>query len=137
MRQLHLSTALLPEGWASDVLLALDGAGAITAVAPGTPCPPGAEHLGGAAVPGMVNAHSHAHQRAIAGLTERAGPGADSFWTWREAMYRLVSALDPGSFQAVATQLYRLMIAAGHSEIDGCGIYRIFEQHAPAAGGNA
>ena len=122
MRNFHLPTALLPDGWASDVLLSCDGAGRILLVAPGTPCPPEADRLAGAAIPGMPNLHSHAHQRAIAGLTERAGPGLgqageDSFWTWRDAMYRLVAHLDPDAFQAVATQLYVEMLRAGYTHV--------------------
>ena len=117
MPAFHLPTALLPDGWASDVLLSCDESGRILLAAPATPCPPGADRLAGAAVPGMVNLHSHAHQRAIAGLTERAGGGEDSFWTWRDAMYRLVARLDPDAFQAVATQLYVEMLRAGYTHV--------------------
>lgn len=116
MRNFHFPTALLPDGWAADVLVSqVDGV--ITAVAAGIPCPPGADHLGGAAVPGIANLHSHAHQRAMAGLAERSGTGTDSFWTWREAMYATSGRLDPDGFEAVATQLYIEMLRAGTTTV--------------------
>lgn len=117
MRNFHLPTALLPDGWAADVLVSCDGAGTIATVTPNTPCPPDADRLPGAAIPGMPNLHSHAHQRAIAGLTERAGSGEDSFWTWRDAMYGLVAHLGPDAFQAIATQLYVEMLRAGYTHV--------------------
>lgn len=117
MRNFHLATALLPDGWASDVLVRCDDAGRILSATPGVPCPSDADHLAGAAIPGMPNLHSHAHQRAIAGLTERAGPGEDSFWTWRNAMYRLVARMDPDAFQAVATQLYVELLLSGYTHV--------------------
>src|SRR5690606_23967877 len=93
--------ALLPQGWARDVLLEIDAAGDIAAVqenAAGDPRARQARRLSGPVLPGMPNLHSHAFQRAMAGLAERAGeagtPGAeDSFWTWREVMYGFVGRL--------------------------------------------
>lgn len=64
-------------------------------------------------LPGLVNLHSHAFQRAMAGLGERRGPGEDSFWTWREAMYDLATRIDPDDLQAIAAQLYVEMLKAG------------------------
>src|SRR6185312_8060623 len=89
-----LSRALLPGGWASDVLVRCTEAGRIATVAQGAACPPDAIRLAGIGLPGLANLHSHAHQRAIAGLGEAAGPGTDSFWSWRAAMYRAVAAFD-------------------------------------------
>jgi formimidoylglutamate deiminase len=65
----------------------------------------------------MPNVHSHAHQRFMLGLAERAGPGADSFWTWREAMYGFAHRLSPDDLQAVAAQLYVEMLKAGFSVV--------------------
>jgi formimidoylglutamate deiminase len=73
-----------------------------------------------AAVPAMVNAHSHAFQRDLRGRAERPAPeaaGRDDFWTWREAMYRLASSLDPDSMRAVAGRAYREMAAAGYGAV--------------------
>lgn len=69
------------------------------------------------AVPGMPNLHSHAFQRAMAGLAERRGPGDDSFWTWREAMYRFAARIDPDDLQAIAAQLYVEMLKAGYTHV--------------------
>jgi len=64
-------------------------------------------------IPGLPNLHSHAFQRAMAGLTERRGSGSDSFWTWREQMYRFVERLGPDDLEAIAAQAYMEMLEAG------------------------
>jgi formimidoylglutamate deiminase len=64
-------------------------------------------------VPGLPNLHSHAFQRAMAGLTERRGSEADSFWTWREQMYRFVERLTPDDLEAIAAHAYMEMLEAG------------------------
>ncbi|TMJ21407.1 MAG: formimidoylglutamate deiminase, partial [Alphaproteobacteria bacterium] len=69
--------------------------------------------LGTGCVPGLPNLHSHAFQRAMAGLTERRGAEADSFWTWREQMYRFVERLGPDDLEAIAAQAYMEMLEAG------------------------
>ena len=69
--------------------------------------------VNGIAIPAMPNVHSHAHQRLMAGLAEMAGPGADSFWTWREVMYGFALKLGPEDLQAVAAQLYVEMLKSG------------------------
>jgi formimidoylglutamate deiminase len=88
--------ALLPEGWRRDVLLEWDAQGDLAAVTPDAAAPAGAGQAG-YVMPGMVNLHSHAFQRAMGGLTETAGQGPDSFWTWRELMYRFASRITPGA----------------------------------------
>jgi formimidoylglutamate deiminase len=110
------SRALLPNGWARDVRLAVSPAGDLVECRPGAAAQ-GAERLRGAVLPGMPNLHSHAFQRAMAGLTERAGPGDDSFWTWRELMYRFVVRLEPEDLEAVAAQLYVEMLKAGYTSV--------------------
>jgi len=62
--------------------------------------------LSGPVVPGMPNLHSHAFQRVMAGLAEVAGDPQDSFWTWRELMYRMVQRLTPEQVGVIARQLY-------------------------------
>jgi len=115
--QLFLDTALLPSGWARDVLIGCDAAGRIASVATDAVPPPDAERLRGVALAGMPNLHSHAPQRAIAGLGERSGSGGDSFWSWREAMYRAVGRIGPDQLEAVATQLYIEMLKAGYTTV--------------------
>jgi formimidoylglutamate deiminase len=112
--------ALLPEGWARDVLLAWDARGDLLRVEPGTTPPPGgaqADYV----LPGMVNLHSHAFQRALGGLTERAGDAsaavADSFWTWRELMYRFANRITPEQIEAVAAQLYAECLRHGYTSV--------------------
>ena len=69
------------------------------------------------ALPGMPNLHSHAFQRAMAGLAERRGPGDDSFWTWRETMYGFASRIGPDELRAIAAQLYVEMLKAGYTRV--------------------
>lgn len=68
---------------------------------------------GKALLPGMISAHSHAFQRGLRGRGERFPAGSGSFWTWREAMYRLVDWLDPDAFQALCLKTFREMRRAG------------------------
>ncbi|EKV32798.1 Formiminoglutamic iminohydrolase [Caenispirillum salinarum AK4] len=118
MRKLFFPRALLPDGWAEDVTVAADASGRITGVTAGAPCPADAERQEGAAIPGVPNLHSHAHQRAIAGLGERSGQGAaDSFWSWRDAMYTAVGRMEPDDFQVVATRAYIEMLKAGFTRV--------------------
>jgi formiminoglutamate deiminase len=68
-------------------------------------------------LPGIANVHSHAFQRGMAGLTEHRGPNADSFWTWRELMYRFVGRLTPDDAQVFAAQAYMEMLEAGFTRV--------------------
>ena len=86
--------AQLADGWHSHVTLEVSDAGFITRVTPDS-APGAAIPLAGAVIPAMTNLHSHAFQRAMAGLAEVAGDPQDSFWTWRELMYRMVARLTP------------------------------------------
>ena len=78
-------------------------------------------------LPGIPNIHSHAFQRAMAGLAERQGAGRDSFWTWRERMYGFAGRLTPDSLRDVATQLYVEMLEAGYTSV--CEFHYL--HHAP------
>ena len=78
-------------------------------------------------VPGIANLHSHAFQRAMAGMAERQEHAQDSFWSWREAMYRFAQRLDPDSLRAVAAQLYVEMLEAGYTTV--CEFHYL--HHAP------
>ncbi|MGF7177689.1 formimidoylglutamate deiminase [Azospirillum doebereinerae] len=118
MSNLFFGSALLPQGWADDVLVRLDGRGRIAGIETNAPCPPGAERFDGAAVAGIANLHSHAHQRAIAGMGESSGDGAaDSFWSWRDVMYRALDRMEPEDFEAVAAQLYVETLKAGFTAV--------------------
>lgn len=115
MTTLHFASALLPSGWADDVRVTIAD-GRLAAVTPGVPVKAGDDRHG-VAIPGMVNLHSHAFQRAMAGLAETRGTAADTFWTWRETMYRLALALSPDDVAAVATLLYVEMLEAGFTRV--------------------
>jgi len=117
MINLFFDRALLPDGWARDVTIAIDPEGVISRLETGTAAGAPADRIGGIAVPGLPNLHSHAHQRAMAGLAERSGPGRDSFWTWRQTMYRFVSRIDPEGLEAVAAALYADMLEAGYTAV--------------------
>ncbi len=110
-RKLHFASALTPGGWQQDVTVTVGAEGTIAAVSRDD----GGDRISGIALPAMPNVHSHAHQRFMLGLTERAGPKADSFWTWREAMYGFALRLSPEDLEAVAAQLYVEMLKAGFS----------------------
>lgn len=114
---LFAAHALLPGGWARDVLLQWNAAGAFTAVLPGNRPPPGVTQASGPVLPGLPNLHSHAFQRAMGGLTEYRGTAQDSFWSWRELMYRLAGAITPEQLEAVATGLYVEMLEAGYTQV--------------------
>jgi formimidoylglutamate deiminase len=112
--------ALLPEGWAGDVRIEIGPEGDITAVE--TDAAPGdAWRAAGPVIPGMPNLHSHAFQRAMAGLTEQTGAaegaGEDSFWTWRKLMYGFVGKLTPAEVEAIAAQLYVEMLKSGYTAV--------------------
>ena len=103
--------ALLVEGaWQPNVRIEVDAARRISALRPGSP-DAGCEQVRGWTVPGVPNLHSHAFQRALAGLAEGAGP--ESFWSWRDVMYRLAAALGPEEVEAVALQLHVELLRAG------------------------
>jgi len=129
MNALFARHALLPEGWQGDVLIEWDARGNLTRVEPKARPPIGvarAEYV----VPGMVNLHSHAFQRALGGLTEKAGDGPDSFWTWRELMYRFAQHITPEQVEAIAAQLFSECLRHGYTAL--CEFHYI--QRDPAGG---
>lgn len=73
--------------------------------------------LGRYVLPGMPNLHSHAFQRAMAGLAEKQTNASDSFWTWREIMYAFASRIGPDDLRAIAAQLYVEMLKAGYTHV--------------------
>ncbi len=120
IRKFFAEQAFLPGGWAEKVLFEVDGRGDLVDVTTGAEATADAEQAKGPVLPGMPNLHSHAFQRAMAGLAEHAQAGAksdDSFWTWREVMYRFVGALTPEQLQAIAGQLYVEMLKSGYTAV--------------------
>ncbi|MFD2238041.1 formimidoylglutamate deiminase [Aureimonas populi] len=116
-RTLLCSRILLPEGWACDVAVTLDGAGRIEAVRRGFNADAEGERIAGPVLPALANIHSHAFQRAMAGLAETAGATEDSFWTWRDTMYRLVARLSPEQMESIAAKLYIELLKGGFGRV--------------------
>jgi len=123
--------ALLAEGWTHRVRVEVDD-GVVRAINAGVEARPGDER-GGIAIPGLPNLHSHAFQRAMAGLAEVRGPSSDSFWTWRELMYRFVGDLGPEDVEAIAAQAFLEMLEGGFTRV---GEFH-YLHHAPDGGAYA
>jgi formimidoylglutamate deiminase len=115
LKLLRFDHALLPRGWAENVVVTIDNDGRIAAVDEGQTG--GGEHVAGCLLPGVENLHSHAHQRAMAGLAERGRDGADSFWTWRQVMYGFMGRIRPHHLESIAAQAYVEMLKAGYTGV--------------------
>jgi formiminoglutamate deiminase len=112
---LHFQTALLEGAWRDNVRIILAD-GTIQALLPDSPAEPGDE-CHAIALPGGTSLHGHAFQRGMAGLAEVRGPGADSFWSWREVMYRFLEAMTPDDLEAIAAQLYMESLESGFTRV--------------------
>ncbi|WP_101065566.1 formimidoylglutamate deiminase [Roseovarius salinarum] len=114
MTVIRADHALLPSGWARDVSVEIGKDGRIADVAQGG-APSSAQNVD-VLLPAPANAHSHAFQRAMAGLSEaRGAQGRDSFWTWRQLMYRFLDRLDPDQVEAIAAFVQMEMLEAGYA----------------------
>lgn len=117
--------------WAHHVLLEIDAAGYWSNIAAGASREDaqqqGATVVNGPLLPGIVNAHSHAFQRAFAGLAERRYSERDDFWSWRDRMYRIALAISPQQLKAVASQLYLELLRGGYTHV--CEFHYL--HHAP------
>ena len=112
MQKIWAETALLPSGWASAVSVDIDAGGQISSVEAGTPAQGTRVPM---LLPAPVNVHSHAFQRAMAGLTERRGPDpTDTFWTWRQLMFRFLDRLTPAHVEAITAFVQMEMLEAGY-----------------------
>ena len=118
MHKLFFDAALTPDGWHDDVVISIedDLIAAVQSEAT-VEARAGAESVGGIAVPGIGNLHSHTFQRGIAGLTERRGTHDDHFWTWRDEMYRLSGRLSPEDVQAIAALAFVEMLEGGFTGV--------------------
>ena len=119
-RCLWAPRAWLRDGWADRVLLRIGSDGCWSEVAAGVAVPPAdALQLQGPALPGLVDAHSHAFQRAFAGLAERreAGREHDDFWSWRERMYAVARRVTPTQLRAIAAHLYVELLRGGYTRV--------------------
>lgn len=112
--KLFAKKILLANGWANDQTLTIEQ-GIITDITAGYTA--GAERAKGVVIPGMVNCHSHAFQRAFAGFSEQGSEGQDSFWTWRNIMYKFLGQLTSADAQVIASQLYIEMMKMGYTRV--------------------
>ncbi|MFC5435351.1 formimidoylglutamate deiminase [Rhodanobacter umsongensis] len=101
------------DGWHTDAMLAVGANGRLGETADDD----AGESIGRWVLPGMPNLHSHAFQRAMAGLAERKGRSDESFWSWRETMYAFAATVGPDELQAIAAQLYVEMLKAGYTQV--------------------
>lgn len=115
MTVLHAAQALTPTGWQADLRLTVTE-GRFSALEAGAAPLPGDTRVA-VLVPGLPNLHSHAFQRGMAGLAERRGPSSDTFWTWRETMYRFALRMSPDEAEAVAAQAYVEMLESGFTRV--------------------
>jgi formiminoglutamate deiminase len=115
VKAIFAKRALGPDGWLDDVRISIDN-GRFSQIETGqSPQPDDEMHA--LLLPGMGNLHSHAFQRAMAGLAEMRGPGDDSFWSWRNVMYRFALSMTPDQVEAVAAKLYVEMLEAGFTRV--------------------
>jgi formiminoglutamate deiminase len=112
---LWFGTALLPDGWASNVRLTVAG-GCIASIELATDAQRG-DDCHAIAIPGLCNVHSHGFQRGMAGLAEIRGPEGDNFWTWREVMYRFLDRLTPEQIEAITVLAYVEMLERGFTRV--------------------
>lgn len=121
--KLFAEQAWVNGAWARDLLLSVDGHGAWCGVQAGATDAEraGATVLAGPVLPGLVNAHSHAFQRAIVGLTERrggaVGAASDDFWSWRDRMYTAALRITPAQLETMATLLYTELRQSGYTQV--------------------
>lgn len=108
---------LTADGWARDTRLEIAPDGHIVSLTPNSTAQAGDERFA-ILIPGMANAHSHAFQRAFAGLAEQRGTGGDDFWTWRERMYTAALRMTPERMSAVALHLYIELLKGGYTNIN-------------------
>jgi formimidoylglutamate deiminase len=114
MTTLWAARGLTDDGWTQSLRVTLDAGGRIASVGQGAPAP--TDHRVGLLLPAPANAHSHAFQRAMAGLTERRGPDPrDTFWTWRALMFRFLDRLTPEHVEAIAAFVQMEMLEAGYA----------------------
>lgn len=108
--------AYIEDNWQSNARISISLTGDITQVSQG-PCTGDDIPMRGPAMPGIPNIHSHAFQRAMAGLTEEMSAPNDTFWTWRNIMYQFASAISPEDQHAIAAQLYMEMLKSGYTSV--------------------
>lgn len=120
MHGIWAKQALTATGWKRDVRVTINADGRIGTVEPDIPADrlDSGDHATGVLLPAPSNVHSHAFQRAFAGLTERRGNDpSDNFWTWRQLMYRFLQKLSPDDVEAITAFVQMAMLEAGYAAV--------------------
>lgn len=125
--RLWAASAWLGGRWRERVVFEIDAQGHWLRIAPDQPAPPDAECIHAPVLPPLVNAHSHAFQRAFVGLAERRDTAHDDFWSWRDRMYGVALRITPVQVRAVAAHLYAELLAGGYTQV--CEFHYL--HHAP------
>lgn len=112
---LFFDTALLSDGWASGVRVQITD-GVISQVQRDA-APAAGDERAAIGLPGMPNLHSHAFQRGMAGLAEQRSIGKDTFWSWRELMYRFAGRITPDDLEVIAAQAFVEMLESGFTRV--------------------
>jgi formimidoylglutamate deiminase len=112
---IFVERALLPEGWAERVRITVTGGHIASITAKAKPHPNDA--LVSALLPALSNLHGHSFQRAMAGMTEHRVAGRESFWTWRDLMYRFLDRLMPDQIEAIAALVFMEVQEAGYAAV--------------------
>lgn len=118
MKSIWANQALLPNGWANNVRVIIDETGKIKSaeILGSEESPRSNDEQVGILLPSPANVHSHAFQRAMAGLTEQRGPDPkDTFWTWRQLMFRFLDQLTPDDVEAITAYVQMEMLEAGYA----------------------
>ena len=116
--KLFAEQALTSTGWEKNVRVTIDDSGRIASVESGVEANAEDQPLKNRILlPALANLHSHAFQRAMAGLTEQRLTGRDSFWSWRELMYRFLERLTPEHIEAIAALVFMEMLECGYASV--------------------
>ncbi|WP_342609186.1 formimidoylglutamate deiminase [Vibrio tritonius] len=108
--------AWIDDHWQQQVTLEIEQ-GTFVSVQTNSLKPTDALHVKGPLLPTLANVHSHAFQRVMAGMAEISLHPDDSFWSWRDLMYKIVGKLSPEQANVIATQLYIEMLKAGYTQV--------------------
>ena len=117
MKRYFFKKALIGDDWAENIIISVDDQGMIASLEVDSECPNDADKVEGLVLPSIPNLHSHAFQRAMAGLAEVTGDPNDSFWTWRQQMYAMVGRLTAEQVGIIARYLYVDMLKGGYTQV--------------------
>jgi formimidoylglutamate deiminase len=115
MHKLYARTILVNSHWEHDLTLTIRSDGILTAIEKGKDKK--ARSLKGPVIPGMLNVHSHAFQRGLAGFSEYKNDPHDTFWGWRKNMYRFIQKITPDDLHHIALWLYIEMLKSGYTSV--------------------